>query len=329
MFKASQSKVKTWRRCTEAYSLKYVEHLRRKKIKRPFMFGRIVHEMAEANANGDNPFKLLDKISFANEKLFAAEREMYGEIVEDVRTIMKAYFEYWPEEDLTLLRRKGKSAEHKFEIEILPGILWNGIVDAIGRTPNKLRWMVERKSFKKKPSDDHRWRNLQSITYIKAIKILGWAGTIDGTCWDYIRSIPPTRPQLLKNGSLSQKHIKTLPATVRDTIKGHGLKLKDYPDLMGVAEEGQSDYFSRIFTPVNPEVVDHVFEDFLDTVKEMAELHGKKRNRAIEQHCDWCDYEPICRAILTGGDVDFVKEKEYYIDDKEKVESLEEDHEEE
>lgn len=329
MYKVSQSKVKTWRRCTEAYALKYVDHLRRKKIKRPFMFGRIVHDMTEASANGDDPFDVLDRISFDNEKLFTAEKEMYGEIIEDVRVIMEAYFDYWPESDLTFLRRGGKSAEHEFEIEIIPGILWNGKIDAVGRTPNRLRWLVEHKSFKKRPSDDHRWRNLQSITYIKAIQILGWVKTIEGTCWDYIRSKAPTRPKLLKKGGLSQASIVTLPAIIRETVREHGLKLRDYSDLMGVAEEGQSDYFSRIFTPVNAEVVDHVFADFLLTAQEMASCHGEKRNRTIEQHCDWCDYEPLCRAVLTGADVDFVKEKEYYLDDKAQVENHEEDHEEE
>ena len=165
MFKVSQSKVKTWRRCTEAYSLKYVDKLRRKRIKRPFMFGRIVHNMLEADANGDDPFDVLDQVSFDNQKLFAAEREMYGEIVEDLGTIMEAYFEYWPESDLLFVRKKGRSAEHLFEIEVLPGILWTGIIDGVARTPNKLRWLVEHKSFKKKVNEDHRWRNLQSVTY--------------------------------------------------------------------------------------------------------------------------------------------------------------------
>ena len=93
-FKVSQSKVKTYRRCHRAYHNKYVLNLKRKRVKRPLMFGRMVHEMLDADANGDDPFEILDRINLDNMKLFASEREMYGDIVDDVAIIMEDYFDY-------------------------------------------------------------------------------------------------------------------------------------------------------------------------------------------------------------------------------------------
>lgn len=319
-FKVSQSKVKTYRRCHRAYHNKYVEKLKRKRVKRPLMFGRMVHEMLEADANGDDPFELLEKIDLDNMKLFTVEKEQYGEIVENVGLIMEEYFNYWPEKDLRFLRRDGKSAEHSFEIEILDGILWNGKIDAVGRTPNGLKWLVEHKTFTKKPNEDERWRNLQSSTYIRANDLLGWFPNIDGTLWDYIRSKDPAQPGVLADGKLSSKAIDSLPSAIRAAIRRHGLSPRDYKPLIGKMETNRSNWFDRIHTPVSREVVDRVFDDFLNTVREMSERHGKCSDMNIERHCSWCDYEQLCRAELTGGDVDYLKKKEYYIDDKERQE---------
>lgn len=316
-FNVSQSKVKTYRKCHYAYHLKYVEKLRKKTKSRPLQFGTIVHKMIEADAEGDDPMKVLAAIEKENAKMFRAEREMYGEIVDDVRQIMTEYFEYYDEKDLRFERRDGRSGEHPFIIDlaefgITGGVFWNGKIDATGRTPNKLRWIVERKTFSRRPSDDERWRNLQSSTYLRAVDILGW-GHYDGMCWDYIRSKSPTKPQLLKDGALSQKNIDSLPITIRETIAEQGLKERDYKEFIKRSENDLGSWFSRIHTPVNEAVVDHVFEDFLTTVREMADRHGKCKDRNIERHCSWCDFEPICRAEMQGDDVDYVKQREYNV----------------
>lgn len=318
MFKVSQSKVKTYRRCHRAYHNKYVEKLKRKRVKRPLMFGRMVHEMIEAHAGGDDPFEVLDRINLENLKLFAVEREAYGEIVADVRTIMTDYFDHWPDEDLTYARIRGKSAEHEFEIEVLPGVLWNGKIDAVAWTPNKLRWLVEHKTFTRMPSEDERWRSLQSSTYLRAMGIMGWK-VPEGTCWDYIRSKSPPRPGVLADGSMSKKKIDTLPTAIREAIEARGMSVEEAAGMAPFIESikpNRNEWFKRIHTPVSEEVVGLLFEDFLSTVREMTDRHGKVRDMNIERHCSWCDYEPLCRAELQGSDVDYIKGKEYYTDEK-------------
>lgn len=314
VFKVSQSKVKTYRRCHYAYHLRYVEKLCKKIKSRPLQFGTIVHKMIEAYADGDDPFEALTEIEKGNKKMFAAEREMYGELVDDIRQIMTEYFDYYPERDLRFERRDKKSGEFEFNIPLIdygmPDIVWNGKIDAIGKTPNKLRWIVERKTFSRKPNDDERWRNLQSSTYMTAIQLLGW-GSVDGMCWDYIRSKPPTRPGLLKDGTMSQKNIDTLPITIRETCKELKLNPREYGGFIQRSRDDLGTWFQRIHTPVDQSVTDAVMADFLSDVRRMADDHGTCKSKNIDRHCSWCDYEAICRAELQGLDVDYVKQHDF------------------
>lgn len=318
LFKVSQSKLKVYRRCKRAYWNKYVEKLKRKRVGRPLQFGRMVHEMIEEYANGRDPMKYLDKIAKRDEKMFKSQREELGNIVGDVRTIMGEYFDYWesvPEgKRIKYMKLNGKSAEHTFEVEISDGIVATGKIDNFAVTPNKLKWLTEHKSGARIPNEDHRWRSLQSAMYLRIADMLGLP-SLDGTLWDYIRSKPPTRPQILKGGQLSARGLDTLPTVVFDAMKEAKLKLGDpkYKGLIKQADQNRSAYFQRVFSPVKKKVVDILFNDFVHTAREMADHHGdpKHSEMNIDRHCEWCEYEPLCRALLQGLDVDFIIAKEY------------------
>lgn len=319
VFRVSHSKIKLWRKCRHAYHLKYVEKLKAKKKSRPLMFGTMVHTMMEHYINGDDPFEYLDELAQKQGKLFASEIEEYGDIVEDVRVIMTEYFDYWEakakakaSDKLTFVRKNKRGAEHKFEIELMPDVLLVGKIDAVGKAKN-MRWLVEHKSFNQMPNEDHRWRNLQSALYIRVNDILGWE-PVDGTLWDYIHSKPPAYPSILKSGKMSQKAINTLPTRVIKTLEEHDLDPKNFGTMMKAAEDNRARYFQRIFNPKKRKVIDMLYAEMMETVQEMVELSGKQKSRTIERHCDWCEYEPICRAMLQGDDPDWIKERFFYVD---------------
>ena len=312
VFKVSQSKVKVFRKCHQAYHYKYVEGLRKKRKSRPLQFGTMIHEALERYFNGDEPDEYFDELANNVEamKLFSQEREEYGDILQDTRDIITDYVEFWDDSGLRSVRKAKRGAEHHFEIELLPDVIWNGKIDAVAKTPNKLRWLVEHKTYNRKPNDDDRWRNLQSVTYFRANDMLGWTA-LDGCLWDYIKSKPPAVPGVLQDGTLSQKKIDTLPSTVRREVEERNESLDQYPQLVASAEKNRAEYFQRIHTPVNREVVDLVFADFEATVREMVEKHGLVSDMNIDRHCSWCDYEPICRAKLQGLDADHVIQREF------------------
>lgn len=311
-FQVSQSKIKKWRMCHFAYHARYVEHLKRKVKSRPLTFGTIIHEMLDVHANGGDPFAKLDEIGKLNIKLFAAEREMYGEIVEDCRAIMEAYFSYYENDPLKYIRYNKSYAEHWLEVDLSDELLFVMKVDAFSKSGKGFRWITENKTFSRLPGDDDRWRNLQSSVYLKAAELLGMK-PFDGMLWNYIKSKAPKIPQINQSGSVSIRDIDTLPSVVLRTLAENDISPDDAASrtLLERAERNIPNYFFRIYTPINQAVVDMVYEDFVDTAHEVMECHGKKKDRNIDRHCSWCDYEPICRAELTGADADFVREREY------------------
>lgn len=277
----------------------------------------MIHSMLERHINGDDPMEFLEELQqdVDQMKLFRQEREEYGDIITDVGDIITDYIEHWENDGLRFIRRAGRGAEHTFEIELLPGVIWTGKIDAIAQTSQKLRVLVEHKTFTRKPNDDDRWRNLQSVTYFRANDILGWP-RLDGCLWDYIKSKPPQAPGILKDGTLSSKRIDTLPSTINRVLDSQGVAYTDKQaaSLIAMAEKNRTEYFSRHITPVNRAVADMVFSDFEATVVEMVKCEENRPNRwpmNVDKHCSWCDYEPLCRARLQGLDVDYIMDKEY------------------
>lgn len=310
VFKASNSKVNTYRRCHQAYWLKYVEKLRRKRKARPLLFGSIVHDMLDAHKNNQDPFKVLAKFAREHSQTIRLHREEYGELVDDADCIMTEYFEHYRDDGLRWQPIKRKLAEHEFSLDVEDGLVITGRIDGFAKTKNGLRWLAEHKTFSRMPSEDDRWRNTQSPLYLRVTQLLGWPEP-DGTMWDYIWSKPPSRPQLLKSGSIAQRSINTLPSRVIETLSAYKLSPAKYAHLIKSATKNRRAYFSRVFTPTKKRVVDMVYADFMATAREMRDNHGKSKARAIGRHCSWCEFEPICRASLTGGDVDFIKERDY------------------
>lgn len=316
MFNTSQSKVNAWSKCRAFYSFRYVDFLKPKVKPRPLKFGSIIHSMIEADIKGKNPFKVLSDIAKKERNLFEAEREMYGEIVQDVKYIMTGYFDYWDgkPEELEYLKIGKNSAEHLFEIEIAKGILAKGKIDASAKA-KKLKWIVEHKSHKNFPKPEHRWRNLQSVLYGRIHEMMGW-GKIDGTVWDYIRSKPPTRPAILKSGEMSRAALDSLPQVVEDIIKENKLDRKKYLEVITAQADNRSNWYQRIFTPTSKTIIEPILADFIATSQEMSRLHGKSRTKTFGRHCEWCTFEKLCAAQLQGHDVEYLMEKEFVKDEK-------------
>lgn len=313
-FKVSQSKIKKWLQCRQAYHFREVEGLRRKRPSRPLKFGSLTHEMLDAKINGKDPFKHLNTIAKKEAKELRASREEYGDIITDLEVIMREYFGFYKNDGIEYIKHDGQKAEHTFEMPLCPGIVIKGKIDAFANLPTGLSALVEHKTFNRLPSEDHRWRNMQSAIYHHVAKEFGIE--LDGTLWDYIRSKPPGVPAVLKDGSTSIKEIESLPAVIHDTLQERGqLKDKTYQVLIDRASADRKKWFIRHFNRVRPDVVKHITEDFIETAKEMKDLHGKSKRKTIDRHCEWCEFEPLCRAEIQGHDVAFTKRSEYHVEE--------------
>lgn len=310
VFQCSQTKINAWRRCKYYAFLRYVEGLRKRFKDRPLQFGTLTHLVLEVDANGGQPFKALTTAT-KEQKLFASEREELEQIAGDVRVIMRDYFEYWDQapanKQLLPIKRKGKSAEHQIFVSIAPAIQLEVRLDLLAERGSGGIFLVDHKTFRQKPSDDHRWRSLQANLYKKAADLAEIK--LDGMCWNYIRSKPPTLPQVNKNGSLSLKRLDTLPGALKIFAKAQKLEIPSR--MMDTAIKNRSSWFMRDFMAFRGTTVKLMFEDFVETARDMAQNLGVQKAKTIDRHCDWCEMEAICRAELQGGDVKYIKEKEY------------------
>jgi len=313
----SQSKVKAWRQCRRMYWWKFVKMLQKKKRKRPFMFGGMMHEIAEAQFEGKNWEKLLDKIELDNRKLFKREIEMYGNIIEDMRDIMRDYFEYWEDHPNAVkpISHAGRNSEHEFRIELAPGLWFTGKIDAVVKA-RKMRWVMEHKTFSRLPSEGDRWRSVQAAVYFRALEEMGFK-PIDGVLWDYVSSKPCNVPgELTPTGKISQARLDSLPSRIKRWLKEEDLKKKDYTKLLTDAQNNRPNRFIRLFSPVKRGVVNMIWEDFVDDAKEIQDMHGKKKAQNIGRHCDWCDYNSLCKAELLGDDVQWIIDRDFQQEDQ-------------
>jgi len=261
-------------------------------------------------AKGGDPYQVLEDLPPQDLDAYMSDPEKYGDIVQDLRYIYEAYEEYWENEPLQYLSHDGRKAEFPFEVEVGDDILVKGTIDAVTKH-RKMNWLTEHKNHRNIPNDDERWRSLQSVVYIKIIAMLGWWTNLEGTCWDYIRSKAPSRPELLKDGSISKRRIDTLPNVVRTVLKKQRHR-PEYKTLVDSAVLNMSTYFQRVYTPIKKTVIAEFWGDFLTTAAEMRDADILKAPvRTVARHCSWCQYEPLCRASLTGGDEEYLIEHEY------------------
>lgn len=309
LFKTSQSKARTWRTCHQQFWYRHVLGLQRRRRPRPFAFGTIVHKMKENVAAEKDPFEVLRKLPAKDIQLFREEREVYGDIVMDIQYIFAAYMYYWQKEPLVYVPHKKRLTEHPFELEY-KDLLIKGTIDAVTRH-RKMDWLTEHKNHKVIPNADERWRSMQSVVYIRVAQMLGW-WKIEGTCWDYIRTKSPTRPQLLKSGEVSERALDSLPNVVVDTLKSFGKNPVHYKPLLDTQRLNLTTWFQRVYTPIKKQALDRIWSDFISTSQEMSNANlDKPQVRTIGRHCSWCEFEPLCRTYLEGGDEEFVRDREY------------------
>lgn len=298
-----------------AYHYKYDLKLRKKVKSRPLQFGSIIHQLMEAYYEGEDVQETFDEINRQSGKMFAEEREVYGNIMEAAITIFNEYMEHYEKSMLKPIRWRKQWAEHWFEVEIASDIVLVGKIDLIAKTANKQKGLVEIKTFNRMPSAEFRWKNTQAMSYVKVIQMLG-GPSVDIVVWDYVHSKEPSVPKLLKKGGFSTAPCNTLPSVLMETAQASGIEVKPTDLIYKMAMANRNSYFERVVNPIRQTVVDAVFEELVASAKALRDEKDRPPFRSIDRHCDWCDYSPLCRADITGGDVEFVKKGLYQIETK-------------
>src|SRR5690606_18185499 len=131
-----------------------------------------------------------------------------------------------------------------------PGkVTFTGKIDAVAETPDSRVWLTEHKTHQRFPDEHVRFSNFQAVMYCWVLPEIGFPSP-DGVLWDYIRTKPPTVPDLLVNGGLSKrKNIDTTPEVYLKAIKEHGLNPADYQDMLELLKGKEESFYKRVFLP--------------------------------------------------------------------------------
>ena len=313
MVTISQSRIKLWRRCQQAYYYREVEELERKHKPLALEKGSLMHLLAETFFSKKGNWQtVLDEYRKKFEKLMEEEKDLYGDLPAEAERLFKGYLKKWYPNNA--IKEKILAVELNFAetpVEIVPGVFLRGIIDRILKiTEGALKGKIvlcEMKNVTKIPSEEERFYDVQTCLYVFAAIKLGFK--VDLIMWDYVRTKPPTIPKALKKGGITRRqNLDTDYETYHQVIVENGFDPKDYPVELERAKLNV--YYDRRFMPISDKLIKMIFRDFIRTAKEIDALKMYP-TRNLGFNCRGCEYVSLCRAELMGLDADFIRRTEY------------------
>lgn len=162
------------------------------------------------------------------------------------------------------------------------------------------------------PDENKRFADLQTVLYWWALVENGQK--MSGILWDYIRTKPPTQPELLKKGGLTRrKDLDSDYETYLAAITENGLDPADYQVELERLKDNV--FFKRVYLPhPSAELVTNVVEDFFTTAREIENSTSKARN--MNQDCTNCSFFQLCQAEVRGIDGSFIKKQLFTVREK-------------
>jgi hypothetical protein len=323
----SQSTIKNWRRCHKLYDYRFVQLIRHRKpilqLIRGTMLGKCFDAFALERMDPKKFPANVDKVLAPYEKeygkLFAEEKEHYGPIIDEVKRIVTKYKALYANDGLTYPAPPGGSNlgsdpfELPIRVDLAPGIVFTGHIDKMPYDKQGRVWDMDHKSHKKIPDHEDRFRDLQQVFYMWAMPLSGYPKPT-GVIWDYVRTKPPTIPEELKAGGLSQrKDIDTTWEVYLGEITRLKLNVRDYKKMQDILKpRGEMDFFQRVQLPTpSKDLINNVVADAQTTAVEIKRLGGVDKTRTIDMTCKRCEYYNLCQTEFRGLDAAFIRKSEY------------------
>lgn len=310
LIELSVSRAKKWKSCQVGHDYRYVMKLRPKRKVRPLTLGSLVHSCLEARALGFDWVSEIRKFK-KNEwaKLFEEERVELGDIPQDAFRIMRGYHYYYMKSDERYLTI---AAELPFRVRIegTPVVLV-GVIDLIVLdTLSNDIWCFEHKTMKKDiPTEEFRMTDVQTTLYLyvmdKLIPVLGYESSqVKGVILDYLKTTPPTIPQILKDGTLSKRKIKCDYYTYLSCIKQIGGNPEDYKEILEYMKTNV--FYKRIPITKSMDMTSTIILDLINTGKQIKAISGKYSSRNLNWTCDRprCEYRDLCIAEIQHLDIE-------------------------
>ena len=311
MITISHSRVQSYLACPYSHYLRYVEGIIKKGKSRPLYFGSDFHKLLELRADKHALHKAFANIKEAYYDLDSASQlDLGDDYLQNLKEIFNDYMKVYKDAPLPV------KTEEPFEIPIgkYKGepVAFNGIIDELYETEDGLI-IGEHKTFSRRPDMLTIVMNTQKCLYAKAVQLL--TGTLPhGVMWDYIKSSPAQAPVWLeKSQRFSEANSKNITEySWCRACKEHGITdpkvIQKGKDLYG---GNIFEFFFRYTEEYIPTMVDEIYAGFIHTAKDILKNGPNNTTRHTGPNCSWCEYRDICYAELTGGNADYVREKDY------------------
>lgn len=229
-------------------------------------------------------------------------------------------FEPWKYEVITLCD-KGKpipALELHFKVPCPPTKGLHGYIDAILRDRETgFVWCTDYKFRKSLSPDEDEAFNIQNSVYAYACRKMGI--DITGTMtWQHLNT-PAAEPMILKDGKISRSKIKTTWEQYALFCKENGQDPVDYEEEMR-PKLADIEWFRATLEYRNDETIERMWKEcVLPVAKEVRRAYGDNVNNhrsLYPWNCKMCQYQSLCQAELRGYDVNYIKEKEYVVRNK-------------
>lgn len=301
----SNSKLKTYNRCHNKYRYKYQLGWTPKVKSVPLEVGSWIHALLEAHYKGKDWRKAHKKLTKKFNNYFDEIREQLGEDLPQVcEDIMVRYLYKYPDD---LKRFKVIGAEIDETVDLPNGMKLRVIIDLVleERHTGGI-WLWDHKTRKSFQDGEQGQLDPQLTLYHWAAKKLGF-GNILGVCINELSTKPPTKPEVLKSGGLSQRaNLVCDPYTYMQEVKMRGLDMDRYSSFIAsLAVRNGDKFFRRTFMPKDPPMIKTMVREAMQVGELIARAEKKQvfpRNY-VARDCRWdCEYKDICITELQGGD---------------------------
>lgn len=289
------------KRCELQYSYRYDEKLKPRIKSKGLFTGDWLHQLYQAHYLKQDWKKAFKKIKAEMwDKLFDEEKERYEEkgfTPEIAYSLMDHYVEHWAEQESAW---KILHVEKDYEIVTKAGFPVRFKTDLIFQEKNRLV-LLETKNKKEIPDPAERILEPQVHTYCYLLSKVGIK--IDRILWNYIRTSPVPRPQILKNGGLSKRKINTDRRGYLLSLKEAGIHPKTEDERLGIenhlASLPETLSLDRVYNVPNLKVGEMFVRDWYQRAKRAMLITRPTRNWSAD--CKWdCDYMGLCQADMLG-----------------------------
>lgn len=303
-------------RCEQQFDYRYGQQLKPKIKKLGLYKGDWIHQLLQAHYTHGIPTRRIktrhemtrggwkQKFDELKKKLwdplFDEEKEGYGlDFLDTVRDLLEHYVDHWSEwdKDWELLH-----IEQRYEMITKLGFPVRWQADLIVRDKREnSNILVETKA--KKAIPDSSERVLQPQVHAYAF-LLGKKGIkIDSILWNYIRTTPIPRPQIKKDGNLSERKINTDRRSYSKSLQEAGITADTSSEWLAIQTKLESLpetlSLERIKNTPNLKLGERFVRDWVE--RHRRALAIKRPLLSYNRNCAFdCDYYELCLADMTG-----------------------------